>query len=166
MEMVPEGRVALPRIIVFEASRSTVSGYPPRQDWCERRELHPHGLAPDSSSGCRVSWFRHVRKKAFPPDEVNGRQSWLARVAAVPSLITPESGAGRLGSARGRLSARGLNGKVEPARGLAPHYRSYRDRTSLSMFCRLGPGGRTRTSVAPRGNAFTARRNCCSATPG
>lgn len=68
---------------------------------------------------------------------------------------------GRLNSAHGRQTACSLNGKMEPARGHAPRYRSYQDRTSLSMICRLGPGGRTCTSVALTGCAFTARRNCC-----
>lgn len=88
--------------------------------------------------------------KSFPSDKPAGRPT-LANAASPRCRRSHHSdvkNAGRLNSAHGRQTACSLNGKMEPARGHAPRSRPYQDRTSLSMFCRLGPGGRTCTSVA------------------
>ena len=88
--------------------------------------------------------------KSFPSDKPAGGPT-LANAASPRCRRSHHSdvkNAGRLNSAHGRQTACSLNGKMEPARGHAPRSRPYQDRTSLSMFCRLGPGGRTCTSVA------------------
>ena len=57
--------------------------------------------------------------------------------------------------------------KMDPARRVALRSSQYHWDTSLPTLCRnkIGRGGRTCTSAARWGDAFTARCNCCSATP-
>lgn len=113
--------------------------------WCGQRESHPQGLSSIGSSGRRV----YCLFASLPRGHPLSSPARCARGYAISAL--------RATSPRPQT--------LEHPQGRAPCSLPYQGSPSLSTgWMQSGRSGRTRTFVAPEGNAVTARRNCCSAT--
>lgn len=141
----------------------------PSINWCGRRELHPHGLAPDGFSGRRVCCLFLESPEGRPPP-LTLRFAQGCAIFALPRCVatSAQNGSGTEWSVA-RNDTPMAWGKAPSAKheSIALRSSQYHWDTSLPTLCRnkIGRGGRTCTSAAREGGAFTARCICCSATP-
>ena len=151
-----------------------------RKSWCGRGDLHAH-----APGGAAV--FKTARS-TVPRTAANGRGgrsrtgtgNHAQRVLSPPCLRSNHAAlkwCGQRESHPHELAPTGFSlrrvycfatsaEKLDPARRFALRSSRYQRDASLPTLCRQknGRSGRTRTFVVWRDNAFTARRNCCSAT--
>ncbi len=146
--------------------------------WCGRSDLHAHALIGAAVFKTAWSTLPHTAAKlvaaaGFAPARAHGPTGFEA--AVFPDFTTPrldwcgqrESHPHELsltGSSLRRVYGFATSARMEHPQGRAPCCLSYQDSPSLSTGWMHGRSGRTCTFVAREGVAFTARRNCCSAT--
>lgn len=186
--MVPEEGLAPSRLSSFEDAQSALPSAPLRQKWCPWRELHPQGslflkqaallfavnhkdirlvrmegVAPTVSS---ARWHLSPARLLVAP---HPRNKWEHPPGRAPGLLPyQDSPSLSRGWMRKELFTRPQARPIGIVRAdyLAVRKgRSARVTTRAVATTRSGRGGRTCTSVAQLGDAFTERCSCCFATP-